>query len=143
MFLDKYVDASIVKEGFNHCKWRHDYFQHQAQSDSHRVSVLKTELLEQPVIDAQLSSQHNKTIKLLTVACLSFIVKVLIVTWPAARRHDDLEGNLMQLLLVNAEDYPQLQQWITESKYHSPQIINELSSISSKKLSRVLLIDVR
>lgn len=67
--------------------------------------MLKIELLNQPSIVAQLSTQISKDQKirremlLITLSSLKFLLRQGF----AIRGHEEVEGNLMQLLLLQAE----------------------------------------
>ena len=79
-------------------------------------------------------TQSRATVTLVQVSSLKFLLQQGL----AFRGHDELEGNLMQLLLlhVHAEDRPELKQWIKDKKYLSPQITNELIKIMSNQFLR-------
>lgn len=61
----------------------------------------------------------------------------------AIRGYDDLEGNLLQLLMLRASDFPQLDSWIKERKYFSPTILNEQISLMGLQLLRSFLDDIK
>ena len=48
----------------------------------------------------------------------------------AVRRHNEIEGNLMQLLLLRSNDCPHLKDWMKEKNYLSSDILNGLMSNS-------------
>lgn len=52
-------------------------------------------------------------------------LKYLLQQGLAVRGHDDMEGNLVQLLMLRSYDCPDLETWIRERKYFSPPILNE------------------
>ena len=54
------------------------------------------------------------------------------------RGHDEIEGNLMQLLLLRCEDNSNLKMWIKEKKYLSSDIINEIMQIMSSSILKQL-----
>ena len=54
-----------------------------------------------------------------------------------------MEGNLLQLLNLRSEDYPDLNSWIRERKYFSPTIFNEQIALMGVSLLRKLLSDIR
>ena len=58
------------------------------------------------------------------------------------RGHDEMEGNLRQLLLLTARDDRELQQWIDNGKYFSVDVINECVSLMGQHLLRKLLCDI-
>ena len=51
-------------------------------------------------------------------------LKCLLRQGLVVRGHDDLEGNLLQLLKLQSSDCT-LTTWISERKYFSPAILNE------------------
>ena len=56
--------------------------------------------------------------------------------------HDELEGNLVQLLQIRAEDYPLLEQWVTNRKYLFSGIVNEQIDLMGQALLRQLLVGI-
>ena len=42
------------------------------------------------------------------------------------RGHTDAESNLTQLLVLRAEDAPELKGWVAAKRYTSPEMVNEL-----------------
>ena len=70
-------------------------------------------------------------------------LKYLLRQGIAVRGHDDLEGNLLQLLILQSHDCPDLLTWIKERKYFSPQIVNEQIALMGHSLLRKLLEDIR
>ena len=60
--------------------------------------------------------------------------------------HEDsvaFEGNLYQLLLLQATDSPQLATWIKKRDYISPAIVNEIITLCGNTVLRQLLGDIR
>ena len=60
--------------------------------------------------------------------------------------HEDsvaFEGNLYQLLLLQATDSPQLATWITRRDYISPAIVNEIITLCGNTVLRHLLEDIQ
>ena len=70
-------------------------------------------------------------------------LKLLLRQGLAVRGHDEIEGNLMQLLLLRCEDNSDLKLWIKEKKYLSSDIINEIMQIMSSSILRQLLVTIR
>ena len=60
----------------------------------------------------------------------------------AIRGHEDIEGNLLQLLSFRSSDCSQLNAWIKERKYLSPQIVNEQISLIGLTVLRRVLSDI-
>ena len=52
-------------------------------------------------------------------------LKFLLRQGLAIRGHQELEGNLLQLLKLRSEDFLDLKRWIEQRKYFSPLILNE------------------
>ena len=60
----------------------------------------------------------------------------------AVREHNDLEGNLLQLLKLRSSDCTELEPWIRERRYFSPVILNEQISLMGLTVLRGLLNDI-
>ena len=61
----------------------------------------------------------------------------------AIRGHEDMEGNLLQLLKLREENCPGLNSWIQSRKYFSPEILNEQIALMGLAALRELLKDIR
>ena len=62
----------------------------------------------------------------------------------AVRGHSDTdEGNLYQLMKLQAAGSSQLQTWLNDKKYQSPEIVNEQIQLMSKQVLRSLLINIK
>ena len=61
----------------------------------------------------------------------------------AIRGHDQIEGNLTQLLLLRSHDIPELKVWLKEKKYYSPEIQNEQIALMGLSVLRELLSEIR
>ena len=61
----------------------------------------------------------------------------------AIRGHDEVEGNLVQLLLLCCEDCPSLKQWLEVKKYFSHDILNELIGLMANHVLREILCEIR
>ena len=70
-------------------------------------------------------------------------LKYLLQQGLAIRGHEDIEGNLLQLLSLRSSDCSQLNAWIKERKYLSPQIVNEQISLMGLTTLRRLLSDIQ
>ena len=56
---------------------------------------------------------------------------------------DSLDGNLYKLLLLRAEDCPELKSWVCKKEYTSPEVVNEIIAIMGKTILRNLLLHVK
>ena len=96
----------------------------------------------------QLSTQHDVDMK----NHQTMFLKLLECVWHLARQclpfcghHEDsisLEGNLPQLLLLQAKDYARLGSLLKKREYISPEIINEIIKICGQMILRQLLKDI-
>ena len=116
--LVKKEDA-FVTSGFDNWKKPHERFTQHVQSDLHKECILKVELLKQDSVAVLLNEQAKAEQKqhrdqlLKQLSSLQFLLRQGL----AVRGHDNLEGNLLQLLKLTSEDYPDLNSWIRECKY--------------------------
>lgn len=53
------------------------------------------------------------------------------------------EGNLYQLLLLQAEECPEMKAWLSRREYISPEIINEIITTMGQLLLRQMLDEIR
>ena len=70
-------------------------------------------------------------------------LKYLVRQGLALRGHSEIEGNLMQLLLLRTSDQPELKHYIDDGKYLSHDIIYELVSTMGTYVSKEILSDVK
>ena len=143
--MDKHVDSVFVSAGFDNWKKAHERFKQHAQSNSHREAMMKVEQMKQPGIDAQLSTQlkqsqqlHRKML-MIQLSSLRFLLRQGL----AIRGHDEIDGNLFQLLLLRREECPELKQWIESRRYMSSDIINEIIGIMGHHVLREILCEIR
>ena len=98
--------------------------------------MLKFHSWQQPSIITQLNDQakldqaKHRDMLLKQMSSLKYLLRQGL----AIRGHEELEGNLRQLLLLRCEDCPSMKAWIEGNKYLSPQILNELIGIMSNQL---------
>ena len=59
------------------------------------------------------------------------------------RGHDDLEGNILQLLKLRSSDCTELTTWIRERRYFSPVILNEQISLMGLTVLRGLFNNIK
>ena len=96
-------------------------------------------------VGIQLSTQHDVDMKkhcamfLKLLECVRYLARQGL---PFCGHHEDsvsLEGNLLQLLLLQAKDYAPLGSWLKKREYISPEIINEVITICGQMILRQLL----
>ena len=119
------------------------------KSDMHREAVMKLAAKSNAVdVSMQLISQHtaekrnNRAMFLKVLECARYLARQGL---PLRGHHEDstsFEGNLYQLLLLQAKDCPSLGLWLKTQEYISPEIINEIIAICGKTILRGLLQDI-
>lgn len=99
------------------------------------------EVLKQPDVASQLSSQHKKdqaikrNMLLITLSSLKFLLRQGL----AIRGHEKIEGNLMQLLLLQVQQCSHLVQYINNKQYLSNEIVNEMIALMSNVVVRQII----
>ena len=61
----------------------------------------------------------------------------------AIRGHEEIEGNLFQLLLLRKGECPEIQQWIESRRYLSSDIVNEMICLMARNVLREILCEIR
>ena len=144
--MDKYIDEAFVRNGFNNWKKAHERFTKHEKSNSHKESVYKIHQMKISAgIGAQLDQQMKENqqlhhrILLKQLSSLRFLARQGL----AVRGHEQIEGNLIQLLLLRSEDCSELKQWIKEKHYLSSEILNEMLSLMGRSVMMQLLKNIR
>ncbi len=140
-FSKKGEEAFTVR-GFDNFKKATEKFRTHANSDSHLESKLKWNALSNPTIQSQLSAQITRAQQSRRAGFLKQLeaMKYLLRQGIALRQGDnEEEGNLPQLLLTLSNDNKDVKNWITEKKYMSHDIVNELISLMGQKVLRQIL----
>ena len=101
--------------------------------------------MEQPTVIAQLNSMlkrdqaARREFLIVNLSSLKFLVRQGV----PIRGHEEIEGNLMQLLLLRANDCSGLKQYVENGTYLSHDVINEMISLMSNQVLRKLLSEIR
>ena len=142
--LSKKGDDAFTLVGFDNWKKARERFNTHALSDTHKEAVLKIELSKQESVHALINKQAMAEQKVRQQMLLKQIssLKYLLRQGLAVRGHDDLEGNLLQLLKLQSSDCTELT-WIRERRYFSPVILNEQISLMGLTVLRGLLNDIK
>ena len=144
LHLAKKGEDAFIDIGFDNWKKAHEKFVQHLQSDLHKEAVLKIELSQQEDVYSLLNSQamaDQKVRQQMLLMQLSSL-KYLLRQGLAIRGHQEIEGNLLQLLSLRSSDCSQLNAWIKERKYLSPQIVNEQISLMGLNVLRRLLAEI-
>ena len=138
-------EAAFIKKGFDNWKKAKQKFNQHQKSQAHAEAISKHRLLLQPAISVQMNNQIKKDQEKHRVGLMMQLTSLKYITRQglAIRGHDEIEGNLPQLLQCRAEDVPVLSEWIKGNKYQSHEIVNELMEEMAHQLLRTLLDEVR
>lgn len=99
-------------------------------------------------VGSQLSVQNEVVKKmhremfLKLLECIRYLARQGL---PIRGHHEDsiaFEGNLYQLLLLQAKDCPQMGTWLKKREYISPEITNEIISLFGQMVLRQILEDI-
>ena len=142
---DKLGETTFVTEGFNNWKKAIKRFERHARSGLHKEATLKVQYLNQPGIDAHLHNQHIAALKVRRENLLILLssLRYLLRQGLAIRGHEEMNGNLMQLLLLQANGNCALQSFISDKHYLSNEIINEMIKLMGRTVLQQLLLEIR
>ena len=144
--FSKRGDASFILTGF--CNWKKgkEKFRDHEMSQVHNEAVLKYESLSRPgvleIANSALKKDQKERREMLMKQLHSLCF--LMHQGLAVRGHSNTdEGNLYQLMKFQAVGSSQLQSWLIDKKYQSPEIVNEQIRLMSKQVLRSILINIK
>ena len=147
--FSKRYNSTFVEGGFSNWKKALQRFAEHEKSEMHREAVMKLVAKSSTVdVGTQLSRQrdaeqrNHRAMMLKVLECVRFLARQGL---PFRGHHEDsaaFEGNLYQLLLLQAKDCPPLGSWLKKRDYISPDIINEIITICGQMILRQLLQDI-
>lgn len=120
------------------------FAKHEA-SDTHSEAVLKI----QSSATVDISQILNATVKKQQLLRQRMLLKQLSTLrylahqGLAIRGHAENEGNILQLMKVRCADDPEIDIWLREGKYLSPDILNEMIALMANPLLREILFEIR
>lgn len=149
----KHYKSAFVDDGFRNLKKALERFRDHEGSVMHKESVLKLAATKSAAmgVDAQLSSQlesdqsHHRRMLMKLLSCIKYLVRQGLPLRGHNEDSESFEGNLYQLLLLQAQDCPDMTMWLRNKEYISPEIVNELikmmgQSVLSNSLVRFLIL---
>ena len=77
------------------------------------------------------------------LSCIRYLARQGL---PLQGHHEDpesFEGNLYQLLLLQAQDCLQMKTWLCRREYISPEIVNELIKLMGQAVLRQVLAEIK
>ena len=142
---DKLGEATFVTIGYDNWKKAVEHLNQHALSSLHKESLLKIELMKVVPIDTQINAklkidqQNRRDMLLVVIKSLKYLLRQGL----AIRGHEEIEGNLMQLLLLQSKHCSKLKQYIDDNHYLSNRIINEIISEMGKSVVQTYLTEIR
>ena len=108
-------------------------------SQTHNEAVLKCESLSRPSILTLANSALKKDQEERREMLMKQLRSLRFLLRQGLAHSDTDEGNLYQLMKFQAVSSSQLQSWLRDKKYQSPEIVNEQIQLMSKHVLRSLL----
>ena len=145
--FSKYLKSVFIEEGYGNWSKALQRFRNHEKSDMHREAMEKLAAKSSKTnVVAQLSAQHeadnffHRKMLLKLLSCIRYLARQGL---PLRGHHEDpesFEGNLYQLLLLQAQDHPQMKTWLHKKEYISPEIVNELITMVGQTVLRQVLV---
>ena len=138
-------DDAFVSNGFNNWKKALERFSQHSQSDLHKESILKIQLINQKGVDTlnneqiMVSQRNHRQMLIKQLSSLKFLLRQGL----AIRGHDEIQSNLVQLLNLRSNDCSELNNWIRERKYMSPDIVNDQIKLIADSVLTNIIADIR
>ena len=143
--------STFVDDGFTNLKKVLQKFRDHESSVMHKEAVLKLAATKSTAngIDAQLSAQldfdqrHHRLMLMKLLSCFRYLARQGL---PFRGHHEDsesFEGNLYQILLLQAQDCPEMKVWLRHREYISPEIVNEVIMTMGHSVLRQLLSEIK
>ena len=143
--LSKRQENVFTETGFDNWKKASEKFTPHSQSNLHREAMMKWQHRKQAGIDTIMENAcrseqlYRRQMLIKQMESLQFLLKQGL----AIRGHDEVDGNLYQLLLLRSNECPQLKTWLADKNCFSPDNLNEQITIMGGQLARSLLEDIR
>lgn len=120
------------------------------KSDRQKESILKHAAYSSATnVGVQLSVQlgedqkNHQSMLLKVISSIRFLARQGLALRGRYEDVNHLEGNFFQLLLLQAEQCPELKSWILRKEYTSPEILNEIITIMGQAILQCLLSRIR
>ena len=134
MSVTNKAEPTFTKVGFDNWKKAIQKYRDHSQCDVHHKAVLKCQMIQSTPLHSTQAKKVQRQALLKQLNCLRFLLRQGLAT----RGHDEIQGNLHQLLLVCSADDPCLSKWIHDNRYSSPLIINEFITLMGLSVLRSL-----
>ena len=140
-----------MDDGFKNPKKALERFREHEASVMHKEAVLKIAATKSAWsgIGAQLSAQldrdqkHHQNMLMKLLSCIKYFAWHRLPFRGHSEDSESFEGNLYQLLLLEARDSSDMGAWLHRREYISPDIVNELITTMGQSVLRQLLVEIR
>ena len=143
-------NSVFLEEGFGNWSKALQRFQQHEKSDVHKEATEKMAArCSETNIASQLSAQHeadnlfHRKMLIKLLSCIRYLARQGLALRGHHEDSNSFEGNLYQLLLLQAQENPQMKNWLLKKEYISPEIVNELISIMGQTVLRQILSEIR
>ena len=148
--LCKHQKSAFLDNGFGNWKKALQKFLEHEKSDMHREAVDRLAAKSSgrsvaTLLNAQHETDtafHREMLQNL-LSCIQFLARQGLPFRGHREDTESFEGNLYQLLRLQAKNFPQMKTWLLRREYISPEIINELITIMGQKVLRENLTEIR
>ena len=144
--FSKNANPAFTVDGFNNWKKAKSKFNSHDASLTHKEAKMKWLSLQKPSLPEQI---HTQTMRLQNsrrnalLKQLSFL-RYLLRQGLAVRGHTEVEGNLIQLLILARDSADNdVREWLKDNKYMSHDIVNEQITIMGHAILRTLLKNIK
>jgi len=137
------MDTTFTETGF--CNWKKaitKFTLHQ-NSQGHKEAVLKSVCTTPVIHQLTAANRRDQCVRREMFLKQLSTLRMLVRQGLAIRGKEEVNGNLVQILRLRAEDEKDISDWIANKKYISHDIVNESLEIMGNTLLRNLLCDIR
>ena len=142
--------SSFINNGFaNWKKALHRFTEHE-RSDIHKEAAKKLTAKSSSVhIGAQLSSgkaaemAFHRSMLLKVLLCIRYLGRQGLALWGHEESIESFDGNLYQLLLLEATRDEKMKAWLDKKQYLSPVITNEMINIMGLAVLEKILTNIK
>ena len=142
--------SAFIDDGFGNWKNALEKFPEHENSEVHRESIAKLAAKNSgQSIASALNRQHDEETKfhremlLKLLSCIRFLARQGLPLRGHREDTESFEGNLYQLLLLQAQDSPRMKLWLRKKEYLSPEIVNELITMLGHTVLRQILTEIK
>ncbi|XP_065885455.1 zinc finger MYM-type protein 1-like [Dysidea avara] len=142
-------NSSFIGDGFGNWNKALERFHMHENSDMHREAVERLQLRESSIhigciLDTRAAPEQefHRSMLLKLLRAIKFLGKQGLAIRGHNENAEAFQGNLYQLLLLQAEDCPGMNEWLRQREYISPTIVDELIKSMGKSILRDIISEV-